>query len=198
MSLDLEHNAWPSDSAATVISIDAEVIISRTGSKYYRPVYHRCDPARPGCRCAGSSDRRRSPARRGVCHNVSKRAGASHTGASRACGSAGGARCPGSAGRCSKNEGAQCDHHAACRCGQRRCGYLAAVDPCGGPYRACRCRRLAGAAHTRACKRVSGAGPPRGGPAARPGRCRRRRGACRYALRNVSDRYERRGCRAAW
>jgi hypothetical protein len=32
MSLDLEHNAWPSDSAATVISIDAEVIISRTGS----------------------------------------------------------------------------------------------------------------------------------------------------------------------
>ena len=33
MSLDLEHNAWPSDSAATVISIDAEVIISRTGSK---------------------------------------------------------------------------------------------------------------------------------------------------------------------
>ena len=32
MSLDLEQNDWPYDSAATVISIDAEVVISRTGS----------------------------------------------------------------------------------------------------------------------------------------------------------------------
>ena len=35
MSLDLEQNDWPYGSAATVINIDAEVVISRTGSNTF-------------------------------------------------------------------------------------------------------------------------------------------------------------------
>src|SRR6185312_5866962 len=63
MSLDLELNAWPSDSAATVISIDAEVIISRTGSKgsltLFWTRFHPCGAVRSlpcatsGCEVSG-------------------------------------------------------------------------------------------------------------------------------------------------
>ena len=65
MSLDLEHNAWPSDSAATVISIDAEVIISRTGSYALRgpllPLQGLVlqDPPRAGFLCTGPRPRGR-------------------------------------------------------------------------------------------------------------------------------------------
>lgn len=74
---------------------------------------------------------------------------------------------------------------------ERRRGHLAAVGHCGGPCRACRCRRVASAARTPARGRARCAGPARGGTATRLGRCSRRRGACRYAVRNVPDRIER-------